>query len=122
MTTREEALIRKREKAAERKRNQRAREAELAKQQVVVSLEPVERIRADELCHVRALRGDPYSLDEYLSTLIARDWDRWQVEKKALAEKGPCPKCGAELPQGCDDLFKGDSRCFRTYDLMELKL
>lgn len=122
MTTREDALTRKREKAAERKRNQRDREKKLSKQQIFVTLQPVEIERADELCRVRALRGDPYSLDEYLSTLIARDWDRWQVEKKALAEKGPCPKCGSDLPAGCDDLFKGDARCWRTFDLMELKL
>jgi hypothetical protein len=120
--TPEEKLQRKREKAAERKRNQRLREAEKNAEQIIVTLEPIEQQRAAELCCVRAVIGEPYSLDEYLSTLIARDWDRWQQEKADLEKRGNCPKCNSPLPEGCGGLWRGETACYRTHQVKELQL
>lgn len=87
-----------------------------------VFLQPVELSRLNELCKVRAVIGDPYSHDEFVSTLIARDWERLQRQLSEIASRGPCKKCGSPLPAGCDGLFKGDAACYQTSERRELLL
>lgn len=107
--------------AADRKRRQRQREAELNIGVLSVHLQPIEQTRLSELCTIRATGTEAYSTDEYLSTLIARDWERWQREKSELAKQAPCRKCNAKYPDGCNGFFRGDSNCFLTYDAKYLR-
>lgn len=120
-TQQTEKQQRSRQLAADRKRRQRQREAALNLNVLSVHLEPIEKSRLSELCTIRAIGTEPYSTDEYLSTLIARDWERWQREKTELAKQPPCKKCNAHYPQSCDGFFRGDAECFLTYDAKNLR-
>lgn len=112
-------------KAAIRKRRQRDREREKLEsalvQVVPVTLERVEIERLDKLCIARAVIGAPYTRDEYVSTLIARDWERLERQLAEMA-LDPCPKCGETLPKGCGNLFLGDAACYQTHRIKELLL
>lgn len=115
----------RRAKNAERQRRfrERAKRAIAESGAVIqVMLQAVELARLNELCKARAVIGDPYSHDEFVSTLIARDWERWQQQLAELESRGPCKKCGNPLPTGCGGLFQGDAACYLTTDKRELML
>lgn len=74
-------LEQKRLDAAERKRKSRARRAKFNIKRVEVSLSESERETLAMLCQVRAGEGkEPYSVDEYISTLIRRDKERLEQQ------------------------------------------
>lgn len=60
-------------------------------------------------CMVRGGLAEPYTLNEYVDTLIRRDYELLQAQVKAL-EGQACEQCGKGLPQGCD----GDHPDFAT--------
>lgn len=105
--------------AAERKRKSRAAAKAAGITRLEVLLGEAELQRLDELCRVRGGVRGPYSADEYISLLIHRDWQRLQQQ---LAELGHCAHCRDALPQGCNGLFKGDSRCWHTEQAKRLAL
>lgn len=115
----------RRAKNAARQKRHRERVQQAAAEHgavIQVTLQAVELSRLSELCKVRAVIGAPYSHDEYVSTLIARDWERWQQQIAALEQRGPCKKCGSPLPSGCEGLFKGEAACYLTSERRELML
>lgn len=74
-------LEQKRIDAAERKRKSRARRAKFNIKRVEVGLSESERETLTMLCQVRAGEGkEPYSVDEYISTLIRRDKERLEKQ------------------------------------------
>jgi len=91
--------------ATKRKQEQRARRAALG-----INL----RI-------ARAGSGEPYSADEYISTLIRRDWERW-LEQEAELKQQTCPNCDCALPEGCGGTFKGEPSCWLTTGEKEIAL
>ncbi|MGU5730329.1 hypothetical protein ACV1DR_15590 [Aeromonas jandaei] len=99
--------------ATKRKQAQRARRAALGIKRVEVALSERERQQLDHLRIARAGSGEPYSADEYISTLIRRDWERW-LEQEAELKQQTCPNCGGELPTGCGGTFKGQAECWHT--------
>ena len=113
----------KRIDARHRKAKSRARQqADFEKfglAQVMITLKQDDLNQLNELCSLRAVGTEPYSLTEYLSELIANDMKKYQAQIKNLK---PCAKCGASLPTGCKGLFKGDSQCFQTSQYRELML
>lgn len=78
--------------AAKRKQAQRARHAALGIKRVEVALSERERQQLDHLRIARAGTGEPYSADEYISTLIRRDWERW-LEQEATLKLQVCQHC-----------------------------
>lgn len=98
---------------AERKARQRERHAGLGIQRVEVKLSARERDQLSQLCRLRAGGGESYSIDEYLSTLIRRDWERWQEQEAELASQ-TCQHCEPPLPEGCGGAFKGENVCWHT--------
>ncbi|KYO58422.1 hypothetical protein [Vibrio parahaemolyticus] len=104
----------KREAARERKRRQRQREKELDIQEVRLKLSKVDRERLETMCKARAVTGEPYDMDEYITLLIDRDWQKLQQQLKELNGQC-CGKCKDPLPGGCNGLFKGDSACYHTW-------
>ncbi|EGI72860.1 phage terminase large subunit [Pseudoalteromonas distincta] len=71
----------KRADAAERKRKSRERLAKFGVKRVEVGLSESERETLAMLCQVRAGEGkEPYSVDEYISTLIRRDKERLEQQ------------------------------------------
>ncbi|GKQ73917.1 hypothetical protein KAM447_04250 [Aeromonas caviae] len=99
--------------ATKRKQGQRARRAALGIKRVEVALSERERQQLDHLRIARAGSGEPYSADEYISTLIRRDWERW-LEQEAELKTQTCQHCDCELPQGCSGAFKGQAECWHT--------
>ncbi|MEE1953265.1 hypothetical protein ACTG2T_11000 [Aeromonas sp. 75A] len=99
--------------ATKRKQAQRARRAALGIKRVEVALSERERQQLDHLRIARAGAGDPYSADEYISTLIRRDWERW-LEQEAELKKQTCPHCECQLTTGCGGAFKGQRECWHT--------
>lgn len=99
--------------AKARKEAQRKRDKVLGIERVECRLSIREREQLKTLCTVRAGAGDPYSADEYISTLIRRDWEKWQAQEAEL-KKQVCPNCDCTLPEGCGGTFKGQAECWHT--------
>ncbi|MFM4793225.1 hypothetical protein [Aeromonas hydrophila] len=99
--------------AKARKEAQRKRDKMLGIERVEVRFSIREREQLKTLCAVRAGAGDPYSADEYISTLIRRDWEKWQAQEAEL-QKQTCQHCECELPTGCGGTFKGQAECWHT--------
>ncbi len=72
-----------------------------------------ERQQLNHLRIARAGSGEPYSSDEYISTLIRRDWERWMSQMDNLKMQ-VCKHCNHPLPVGCSGAFKGESTCWKT--------
>ncbi|MFM5844051.1 hypothetical protein [Aeromonas sanarellii] len=100
--------------AKERKQAQRTRQAALGIKRVEVMLSTREREQLETLCRARAGSGEPYSADEYISTLLRRDWERWQQQQAELAAQ-TCSNCDGILPEGCGGTFKGEATCWQTF-------
>lgn len=99
--------------AKTRKQAQRSRDAALGIQRVEVRLSIREREQLETLRSARAGSGEPYSADEYISTLLRRDWEHWQQQQAELAAQA-CQHCGNQLPGGCAGAFKGEMACWHT--------
>ncbi|WP_429121021.1 hypothetical protein [Aeromonas veronii] len=99
--------------ATKRKQAQRVRWAALGIKRVEVALSERERQQLETLRITRAGSGEPYSADEYISTLIRRDWERW-LEQEAELKQLLCQNCECALPEGCGGTFKGESACWHT--------
>lgn len=99
--------------ATKRKQEQRARRAALGIKRVEVALSERERQQLEALRIARAGSGEPYSADEYISTLIRRDWERW-LEQEAELKQQTCPNCDCALPEGCGGTFKREGACWLT--------
>ncbi|MFK3873090.1 hypothetical protein [Pseudoalteromonas rhizosphaerae] len=96
--------------AAERKRKSRERLAQLGIKPVQVNLAESEIETLDMLCKVRAGEGkQPYSYDEYISTLIRRDKERLTEQLKSAQ----CAMCKLPLPTGCGGVNSGTSACYK---------
>ena len=98
--------------AKDRKQAQRARQAALGIKRVEIALSTREREQLETLRRARAGSGDPYSADEYICTLLRRDWERWQQQAEMAAQA--CPNCECALPAGCGGAFKGQQECWHT--------
>ncbi len=85
--------------ARERKQAQRARQSALGITRVEVRMSERERQQLNHLRIVRAGSGQPYSADEYISTLIRRDWERWMSQADNLKMQ-ICKHCNHPLPVG----------------------
>ncbi|MCG7551606.1 hypothetical protein [Pseudoalteromonas sp. Of7M-16] len=102
---------RKKRADRERKRRQRDKEKRLGIKVVEVKLSQSERANLDELCVVRGGVRGPYSVDEFISTLIRNDHVLLQEQLKRL---GQCASCKKSLPEGCNGVFKGQAECWHT--------
>lgn len=117
----------KRAKAAERKRNQRAREK--AREHAFVPGQPCSitiKLTANESAYLgkamklRAIWSTSnYDMQEYISTLILRDGEKLE---RQLAEIPPCKNCGAVFPDNCNRAFYLESDCNLSVYARGLKL
>lgn len=98
---------------ATRKQRQRQRQAAMGIKRVEVALSERERQQLNHLCIARAGASEPYSADEYISTLIRRDWERW-LEQEAKLKQQTCTDCNCPLQIGCGGTFKGEATCWHT--------
>ncbi|RCX52020.1 hypothetical protein DTL20_25950, partial [Escherichia coli] len=73
---------------------------------VEVRMSERERQQLNHLRIARVRRNLQGTADEYISTLIRRDWERW-LEQEAELKQQTCPNCDCALPEGCGGTFKG---------------
>jgi len=92
--------------ATERKQAQRKRQGALGIKRVDVALSTREREQLETLRRARAGSGEPYSADEYISTLLRRDWERWMSQVDNLKMQ-VCKHCHYQLSTRCYRAFKG---------------
>lgn len=104
-----------------RKEAQRKRQAALGIKRVEVALSTREREQLETLRRARAGSGEPYSADEYISTLLRRDWEHW-LEQEAELKQQTCQNCDCALPNGCEGAFKGEAACWHTIEAKTLAL
>jgi hypothetical protein len=78
--------------------------------EVVTVLGPVEREMLAEGCKVRGGLDGPYSVAEYLATLIRRDAALLAQQFGKVAGK-VCENCLKPLPRGCGGLFRVEAPC-----------
>jgi hypothetical protein len=98
----------KRNQARQRKRNERARKKQLGCEDIKVNLSASEREQLKQLCQLRAgPNKEPYTVDEYLSTLIRRDAERLAQQLTAV-----CQRCRSPVQSGCGGVHDGAADCF----------
>lgn len=61
----------------------------------------------------RSCTGEPYTVEEYICSLIREDAARLKGQI-ADAQRYPCKQCGKTLPTGCGGVFKGELACLHT--------
>lgn len=102
-----------------RKEEQRKRDAAMG----IERREIKQSIRESELADFCALvRGgdSPYTFNEYVNTLIRRDYAQLLEQLKAL-NAATCEQCGRIPPTACGGRFPGEASCWGLrgrFDLM----
>ena len=94
-------------------RAERGGERAQQRKRVEGALSERERQQLEHLCIARAGAGEPYSADEYISTLVRRDWERW-LEQEAMLKQHTCQHCDGQLPKGCGGGHGGEAACWLT--------
>lgn len=95
---------------AQRKREQRARDEAAGIVEIDIRLGPVELAMLREGQEVRGGLSGPYSRNEYIATLIRRDNELLQQQRKAL-EGRVCENCRKPLPRGCGGVWGRELAC-----------
>lgn len=100
------------DKSPEAKRQQELRDRLAAEgiKSVEVPLGPLEQEGLARARVARAGTGEPYSVREYIATLIRRDIEQLDRDEARL-DGYECQECGKPLPKGCGGLWTIDSPC-----------
>ncbi|MHA6236834.1 hypothetical protein [Pseudomonas fluorescens group sp. PF-69] len=94
-----------------RKEAQRLRDKALGieRKELALSNRELDMVRFG--CLVRGGLAEPYGLNEYLSTLIRRDYARLQEQLQDVQGQA-CGQCHKPLPQGCGGDHPGYATCW----------
>lgn len=115
-----DADIIKKEQARIRKQRSRARLSAVAGvNRIEVMLNDSELEALDSARTRRNPGRDPYPRNDYLALLILNDIRALEKQENAV---DPCLKCGAKAPGHCERAFKGDAKCWLSYDCLALNL
>lgn len=96
--------------AAQRKREQRERDAAAGVDELRLRIGPVEAAQLAEGQQFRASGGEPYTATEYVLTLIRRDHELLQQQRRVVAGK-ICEHCRKPMPRGCGGVWAGELPC-----------
>lgn len=80
---------------------------------VEVELGPEEVALLNRARQVRGGLEGPYSVKEYLATLLRRDAELLQQEEGRLSGR-ICANCRKPLPRGCGGVWSGELECLRA--------
>jgi len=98
--------------AAERKKAQRARQAQAGNRKLELQLDTQEIEMLERNCAARRPGRAPYDMAEYIALLIRQDDARMRNRIKRISTS-KCTKCGDALPvKSC--IMSGDSQCWIT--------
>lgn len=95
---------------AERKRDQRERDAFAGFVELKLRVGPAEAAQLAEGLEFRAFGGEPYTATEYLLTLIRRDNELLR-QQRGIVENKICTACQKPLPRGCGGVWAGELSC-----------
>lgn len=96
--------------AAQRKAEQRQRDAAAGVAELRVRMGPSEAAQLAESLVARGSQGEPYTATEYINTLIRRDHELLQ-QQRGITEKRVCEACRKALPRGCGGVWRGELTC-----------
>ncbi|MBC8984066.1 hypothetical protein IAI52_27855 [Pseudomonas lurida] len=102
-----------------RKQVQRDREEAMGIERREVKQSWRERGMADFCAYVRGGES-PYAFNEYVNTLIRRDYEKLRAELVEL-QAMTCQQCKRSLPTECAGRFPGEATCWKLrggFDLM----
>lgn len=98
--------------ATERKKAQRARQAQAGNRKLELQLDSQEIEMLERNCADRRPGRAPYDMTEYVALLIRQDDARMRNRIKRISTS-KCTKCGDTLPvKNC--IMSGDSQCWVT--------
>lgn len=92
---------------AQRKAEQRARDEAAGIKEVEVRMGPAEAAMLQEGRAARGGMSGPYTVTEYLLTLLRRDHALLKQEQGVLADR-MCGQCRKPLPRGCGGFWAGE--------------
>ena len=105
---------------AERKAEQRARQAAAGEQKLELVLDSQELAMLAHNCAARRPGREPYEMGEYIALLIRQDDARVRGRIRVISKR-QCGKCGDQLPvQECP--CKGEAACWANRGWHEMKL
>lgn len=105
---------------AERKKDQRARQAAAGEQKLELVLDSQEMAMLDYDCAARRPGREPYSREELVSLMIRKYHAELLAKQEELSQR-QCGKCGDQLPvQDCP--CKGEAACWANRGWHETKL
>ena len=105
---------------AERKKEQRARQAAAGDKKLELVLDNQELEMLAQNCAGRRPGREPYELNEYITTLIRIDNAQLNQQVEELNKRN-CGRCGDQLPV-TECCFSGENACWLTRGWHELKL
>lgn len=88
---------------------------------VEVELGRAEREMLDKARRARGGLDGPYSVHEYLATLLRRDFALLEQQQGKLAGR-ICENCRKPLPRGCGGTWAGEAGCLRAQTDKALQL
>ena len=106
--------------STERSRKQREKDKKMGVERMECRLSKEERKKANMAMNIRG-GLEPYTFDEYVATLILKDFEELKRLRGRVKECGHCNKNPVET-KGCDGIFKGDARCYWHSRYKELML
>ncbi|MDE1188237.1 MAG: hypothetical protein PW844_17375 [Pantoea sp.] len=105
---------------AERKKDQRDRQAAAGSRKVELTLDNQELEMLARNCATRRPGREPYEVNEYIALLIRQDDTRARGLIKSISKR-KCGKCGDQLPvQDC--CFRKEDACWCRLGWHEMKL
>lgn len=96
--------------AAQRKREQRERDAAAGVVELRARIGPTEAAQLAEALIFRASGAEPYTATEYILTLIRRDADLIKQQREVVETK-TCAHCRKPMPRGCGGVWAGELPC-----------
>ncbi|MGL4504962.1 MAG: hypothetical protein ACRCUF_04425 [Aeromonas sobria] len=111
----------KNEAQPSRKAAQRARDKASGTKRVELRLSAEMAAKLEQACTIRGGSLGPYEIQEYLITLMEKDFESLALHLEQLAQ-APCSYCGKVLPEGCGGSFRGEGACFKTREEKQLML
>lgn len=86
---------------------------ELGVKVVEVQLGPVERELLEAARKARGGLDGPYSVGEYVATLLRRDFELLEQQQGKIAGR-ICENCLKPLPRGCGGTWASEAACLRS--------
>jgi hypothetical protein len=96
-----------------RQEKHRAKLEALGIKEVTLLLGPVEVERLELARRERGGIDGPYSVREYLATLLRRDAERLEAQREQI-EGRFCENCQKPLPRGCGGTWGAEGACLRS--------